>query len=309
MRSRDKALHHDVVARRLALLRTELARDWQQAGDLPELAADPSEAGVSATEASGAPPGRAAVESAIESAIENRAGGVPPRQSSGARAVAALLPESLRGRLAFEPWQLAVVALLVAVGLVATCWHVVRSGASATAAPAPTPSATVAAASSTSPSPLVALSSGSSASAAGSLGVVDVEGAVRRPGVKRLPAGSRVLDALQAAGGARRRSRLDGLNLAAVLSDGEQIRVGVPGGGLTSDAGAAGAADGAGATVDLNTADETQLDSLPGVGPVTAQAILQWRQRNGRFTSVDELLEISGIGPKTLAQIAPHATV
>jgi competence protein ComEA len=115
---------------------------------------------------------------------------------------------------------------------------------------------------------------------------------------------------------------LAGLNLAAVLVDGQQITVGAPAGGAvpssvdgdTAGGGAAGgsassAGGAAGALVNLNTATADELDTLPGVGPVTAQSILEWRQENGSFTSVQELLEVDGIGPKTLEQIAPHATV
>jgi len=133
--------------------------------------------------------------------------------------------------------------------------------------------------------------------------VVDVEGHVRRPGVKRLPAGSRVIDAIKAAGGVRRHRDLGGINLAAVLTDGQQI---VAGGGSRAGPATAGADA---AMVDLNTADAAALDTLPDVGPVTAQAILDWRDQNGRFTSVEELLEVDGIGDATLDKIRPHVTV
>jgi competence protein ComEA len=146
--------------------------------------------------------------------------------------------------------------------------------------------------------------------------VVDVVGRVRKPGIAVLAAGSRVVDAVKAAGGLRPGTRPDGLNLARPLVDGEQIVVGraavplaspttVPGAG-----GASGAASGAPtALVNLNTADEAALDTLPGVGPVTAAAILEWRAQHGGFTAVEELLEVSGIGEATLAEIAPHVTV
>ena len=147
---------------------------------------------------------------------------------------------------------------------------------------------------------------------------------MRRPGIAVLPAGSRVVDALEAAGGARPGADLQTLNLARLLVDGEQLLVGVPpasgtaAGALsgppaavpdtTSGAGSTGATAPA-ALVDLNTADEAALETLPGVGPVTAAAILQWRTEHGAFTSVDELLEVSGIGDATLAEIAPHVTL
>jgi len=138
---------------------------------------------------------------------------------------------------------------------------------------------------------------------------VDVAGKVRRPGVATLPAGSRVVDALRKAGGARGRVDLSGLNLARVLVDGEQILVGKPApGGLAASASTA-APDATGALVNLNTATAEQLDTLPGVGPVTAQKILEWRGSHGAFSAVDELLEVDGIGEKTLADLAPHVTL
>jgi competence protein ComEA len=139
---------------------------------------------------------------------------------------------------------------------------------------------------------------------------VDVAGKVRRPGVTTLPAGSRVVDAIDKAGGARRQVDLTGLNLARVLVDGEQVLVGrgvTPGGLAGTASSAAPATDGA--LVNLNTATSEQLDTLPGVGPVTAQKILDWRTAHGAFASVDELLEVDGIGEKTLADLAPHVTL
>ncbi len=138
--------------------------------------------------------------------------------------------------------------------------------------------------------------------------VVDVAGKVRRPGIAVLPAGSRVVDALDAAGGARRGVDLTSLNLARPVVDGEQILVGVaPAAGVAGTVDAP-APDGA-TRVNLNTADQAALDTLPGVGPVTADAILAWREANGAFTSVDELLEVDGIGEATLADLAPLVTL
>lgn len=134
--------------------------------------------------------------------------------------------------------------------------------------------------------------------------VVHVAGEVRNPGVFRLPAGSRVADAVEAAGGLRRGGSLGGTNLARPLVDGERVEVG----------GQDGAAPGAGGTagrglVNLNNATEAELDALPGIGPVTAGKILAWRAANGRFSVVDELAEVPGIGPKTLAELRPHVRV
>ena len=142
--------------------------------------------------------------------------------------------------------------------------------------------------------------------------IIDVAGKVRRPGIATLPLGSRVVDALEAAGGARRNVNLTSLNLARLLIDGEQIVIGVPppGGVAAPAASAPGAVGGAASPlVNLNSATQAELETLPGVGPVTAAAILQWRTDYGTFTSVDELLEVSGIGDATLAEMAPFVTI
>lgn len=139
--------------------------------------------------------------------------------------------------------------------------------------------------------------------------VVDVSGKVRNPGVVTLAAGARVIDAIAKAGGAKPGVSLSGLNRARVLVDGEQIYVGKPPGGV---AGAAVLAPGAPAganLISLNTATQEQLETLPGVGPVTAQSILQWRASHGSFSAIDELLEVDGIGEKTLAKLAPFLTL
>ncbi|MGI8868603.1 MAG: helix-hairpin-helix domain-containing protein [Mycobacteriales bacterium] len=150
--------------------------------------------------------------------------------------------------------------------------------------------------------------------------VVSVVGEVKRPGVYRLATGARVADALRTAGGASGPGRIGPLNLAALVSDGMQIVVagkqstvltgpGPPAPGATA-AGAAGTSPaGTTGTIDLNTATLSDLDALPGVGPVTAARILDWRTANGRFHTVDELREVSGIGDAKFAQIAPHVRV
>jgi competence protein ComEA len=136
--------------------------------------------------------------------------------------------------------------------------------------------------------------------------LVHVAGQVRKPGVVRLPAGSRVVDAVRAAGGLRRGGQLGGTNLARILTDGERIEVG--GQEAAAAVGGAGGAGGAG-PVDLNTATAEQLDALPGIGPVTAAKILAWRSTHRRFSVVDELAEVPGIGPKTLEDLRPLVRV
>jgi competence protein ComEA len=132
--------------------------------------------------------------------------------------------------------------------------------------------------------------------------IVDVVGAVRRPGLYRLPGGSRMNDAVERAGGATRNANLAGINLAAPVADGLQVVVPskTPGGGAAPAPGPGGATSG---PLDLNSATLEQLETLPGIGPVTAQKILDYRTQHGAFTSVDELDAVPGIGPAHMAQL------
>jgi DNA uptake protein ComE-like DNA-binding protein len=196
------------------------------------------------------------------------------------------VPDPLRGRVGLGPGS-AVVAVLAVVGLVATCWFLVRSGGHEVGAPVAvhTPIQPLARPQG-STSPVDTAADGAAESASASKVVVDVAGKVRRPGIAVLRSGARVVDAIRAAGGARRGVDLGSLNLAQVLTDGEQIVVGGP---VTAPTGVAAAASGpppAATLVDLNTADETTLESLPEVGPVTAQAIIAWRTEHGGFSAV-----------------------
>ncbi len=153
--------------------------------------------------------------------------------------------------------------------------------------------------------------------------VIDVVGQVVHPGVVSVPDGSRVADVLTAAGGALPDADVRRLNLARLVSDGEQLVVprpgetptaplganGGPGGSGMADPGASSVGSTSAAVVDLNTATLAALDGLPGVGPILAQRILDWRGQHGRFSSVDELGEVSGIGDKLLTQIRPRVRV
>jgi competence protein ComEA len=133
--------------------------------------------------------------------------------------------------------------------------------------------------------------------------LVHVAGAVERPGVYRLRDGERIQDAVRRAGGARRGADLNGINLAAKVADGQQVVVprhaaaGAPAGASSGPTGAPAQ------PVSLNTATAEQLDTLDGVGPATAQKILDWRRQHGGFRSIDDLGEVPGIGPKKLAAL------
>jgi len=147
----------------------------------------------------------------------------------------------------------------------------------------------------------------------GGLATVHAAGQVTNPGVYAVPAGARVADVLTAAGGALADADVAQLNLAAKVVDGERIWVPKTGDTPPPSPAAGPGAAGAGARppgpLDLNTATAEQLDLLPGVGPATAQAILTWRARNGRFRSVADLLEVPGIGPAKLEALRPLVRV
>jgi competence protein ComEA len=220
-----------------------------------------------------------------------------------------------RGLAGLGAAQLAVVAVVVAIGLAVTCWWLVRGSAHDAPALAAAPASGLVAASPTvepvGDAPGAGPSGGPSTGAAPGTVTVDVAGKVRHPGIAVLDAGARVVDALEAAGGARPGVDLTGLNLARVLVDGEQVVVGgpAPSGAAASASPPPGAPSGPSTMVNLNTATESELDTLPEVGPVTAASILQWRDQHGGFTSVDELLEVDGIGEVTLGKLAPYVTV
>lgn len=141
---------------------------------------------------------------------------------------------------------------------------------------------------------------GISLSGGGSDLVVDVTGAVQRPGVYRLPAGARVVDAIERAGGAAGGAALEGINRAARLTDGQQVVVPERGpGGTVAVAGATAE----GGPISLGSATVEQLDTIEGIGPVTAENILEYRDQHGGLASVEQLDEVSGIGPATMESL------
>ena len=292
-RSQSSSEHAEAVSRRLATLSAELAAVRGDPAD-PAGPADPAWGHTRVRERPDAVP---------TPAVAPVVPPLPGRHASRRLRV---------GGLQLGPVHVAVVAVVAALAVGLAAWWAVRDQARAV------PVAPAAHESAGSPgtseplAPVVSSDAGGSGASGGTDAgeelVVDVAGKVRRPGIAVLPPGSRVVDALDAAGGARRGVDLTSLNLARPVVDGEQILVGV-----APVAGVAGTVDAPapdGATlVNLNTADQAALDTLPGVGPVTADAILAWRDANGAFTSVDELLEVDGIGEATLADLAPLVTL
>lgn len=166
------------------------------------------------------------------------------------------------------------------------------------------------------PDPVATASASASSAPLGEV-TVHVRGRVVRPGVVTLPAGSRVVDAIEAAGGVKAGASIGALNLARLLVDGEQVAVGVkgaqddPSGVPSSGTGgdSSGGPSGSGGLVDLNAATASELEDLPGIGPVLADRIVQWREDNGRFTDVEVLGEVSGIGDALMAQLRPLVRV
>lgn len=213
------------------------------------------------------------------------------------------LPDRLRGsRWALAPRHLAVVAAVLAIGLAWAVWSLAR--ARPEAVPEPRPAAGIVSGSPVRPG-------GSTPTAAAQVVVVHVAGKVRRPGLVRAKPGARVADVVTAAGGALPGVDLTGLNLARQVVDGEQILVGVPGGPPPATPMPSSGPGGppSGGQVDLNTATLAQLEDLPGVGPVLAQRIVDWRTEHGRFSSVEELQEVSGVGEKKFESLKSHVRV
>lgn len=261
------------------------------------------------------------------------------------------LPLWVQARCAVQPKALGALAVVLLAAIALAGYHFWSGRPGSVEVPAERPRAAAAPAASTAPDRQPAPGPGPAPTASPTPSgvsrwvVVDVAGRVRRPGVRRLPAGARVADALRAAGGAEPGVRMSELNRARVLVDGEQIAVGIRAGAAAAAAGspavpgldgtvrregaggaagavggggpggAAGVGDGGasagagpaatGAPVSLNTATAEQLEALPGVGPVLVQHILEYRAQHGGFRSVTELREVSGIGDKRFSDLRP----
>ncbi|WP_374195197.1 helix-hairpin-helix domain-containing protein [Streptomyces sp. ISL-1] len=250
-----------------------------------------SAAGRSRIEAGGGGRAAADVDSTTSTGTRQRVG----------LAVRERLPLWMQLRCGLEPRALAALAVVLVVAAVFAAQHF-WAGRPQTV---PAPELVQQGAGTREPEPQPSPGPPPSDAGPGGRIVVDVSGKVRRPGVHRLPAGSRVADALRAAGGVRAGTDLTGLNRARVLMDGEQVVVGAlapPGspmpGSPMPGAGAGGQNAG---PVSLNSATVEQLDTLPGVGPVLAQHIVDYRTQQGGFRSVDELREVNGIGDPTLS--------
>jgi competence protein ComEA len=231
---------------------------------------------------------------------------------------AAQSPAGWIARIRADPGRAGVVALGVigAVAVLVTVVSLLRDGPPAVVSAKLPPVEMV---SSSAPT------SGSAAPAASAPVVVSVVGLVHTPGLVTLPAGARTADALDAAGGALDGADVMGLNMARRLTDGEQIVVGIAappgkpvemGSSIVADAAAAPSASTppesaseAGEAIDLNAATVEQLDTLPGVGPVTAAAIIAWRDAHGRFESVEQLGDVDGIGPARLDKLRDRVRV
>jgi competence protein ComEA len=238
------------------------------------------------------------------------------------------VPPGLREGRRVVPTRAALATVVLAVALVAgLVAHRLAAGPSSITVPAAGTSAQARSRDADTPAagsvPTVGAAAAAAAatpSSGGGVLVVDVEGKVRRPGLVRVPGGSRVADAVEAAGGPAPGAALVRINLARPLNDGEQVVVPGPNDPIPPGANGSGDAGGSGGgsvggtgsgtgPVDLNTATVQQLDALPGIGPVLAGRIVAWRSEHGRFTSVDQLSEVSGIGDALMGKLRPLVRV
>jgi competence protein ComEA len=255
----------------------------------------------------GAAPGRRGSDDVVVPSVPGRGRGHPEEAQARlgtllgrATTLGDVLPPAVRGaRLRLDRPAVGALAIVAASAVVLAGWFAWQARADLAPAPPAVRATGADVGSTTTPT--------SPAQPTAPL-VVDVAGRVRRPGLVRLPPGSRVADALVAAGGALPGVDLSTVNLARPVADGEQVLVGFAATGAGPPSTGAGSGT-AGQPVDLNSATVEQLDALPGVGPVLAQRIVDWRTSHGRFTSVDQLGQVGGIGTKKLNDIRPHVRV
>jgi competence protein ComEA len=244
-----------------------------------------------------APPDDPPIRGAGGVARDQPATGHPPARGAPASGPAALATTLGRRAVEFTKEHLAAVLVVLLVGCGWTAYTLLQAKSTPVALAA-VPTVMTSATPMPTPAPTV---------------LVHVLGAIKNPGVVELLQGARVADAIEKAGGLTAAADPGELNLAAVVADGSQVVIGTkekPRGEVRGEGSTAGAGSpGRSATVSLNTATLEQLDTLPGVGPVTAQKILDWRKLHGRFAAVTELQEVEGIGPKTYADIAPNVRV
>ncbi|MFI8945324.1 helix-hairpin-helix domain-containing protein [Streptomyces sp. NPDC053750] len=304
------------LRRRAEALFDERAGQWGESGLAPPPAGAGGRSGVAEDEGTATATARREEEHHAPDAVDDAAAVWRRRAGSALRE---RMPVWLQTRCGLERRSVAALTVLLVVAAVFAVQHFWTGRTQPVAAPemvregaAFGPAGESAAAGKGSETGTPEASTGAKAGAGATAGaeiVVDVGGKVRKPGVHRLPAGSRVADALRAAGGVRPGTKTEGLNRARFLVDGEQVIVGasapVPGaapGGPGAASGPAGPAAPA-APVSLNTATADQLDTLPGVGPVLAQHIIDYRAQHGGFRSVDELREVNGIGERRFADL------
>ncbi|GAA0328662.1 hypothetical protein GCM10010319_00830 [Streptomyces blastmyceticus] len=213
------------------------------------------------------------------------------------------LPMWVQLRCGIEPKTLAALAVVLVAACVFAAYHF-WAGRPRAVRPPDRETSSVVADRAVAPTVVPSADRAGPAPRAGGSVVVDVTGKVLRPGIQRLPTGSRVVDALDAAGGARPGTDTTGLNRARVLMDGEQIVVGASPGPAAAPPPGAASGRPAG-PVSLNSATAEQLDALPGVGPVLAQHIVDYRTEHGGFRSVDELRHVNGIGARRFTDLRP----
>ncbi|MEV8348864.1 helix-hairpin-helix domain-containing protein [Streptomyces niveus] len=252
--------------------------------------------------------GAAPVPAPVSAPAPTPAVGEPPggRRERVWLAVRERLPLWVQLRCGLEPRTLAALVVVLVVAAVLAAQHFWSGRPQPVRAPETVREAVAATEQARDPAPSPGAAPSASASAPKRV-VVDVSGKVRSPGVRRLPAGSRVTDALRAAGGVEPGADLTGLNRARVLMDGEQVVVGGPQPpGQAAAVPGTGAAGPEGAPVSLSTATVEQLDTLPGVGPVLARHIIDYRTQHGGFSSVGQLREVNGIGERRFADIEPR---